>query len=168
MLSLSDALFLGFIWDRIQPVEETGFVIKVRERNIHPFLFASRYPLDATSRYVERKRRTDSVSLFLFFVQHVHLTDQSKMLSGFLFSRSLSLALVSLLLYIYVAIPPFPLPPIHSRFIVNSNTFLRPSPRYPFRVYPSLHLFSLFSSPSIFLSVTITTISDPIFLFLKK
>ena len=34
VLSLSDALFLGFIWDHIQPVEGTGFVIKVRERNI--------------------------------------------------------------------------------------------------------------------------------------
>ena len=71
-------------------------------------MFASRYPLDATSRYVERKRRTNSVSLFLFFVQHVHLTDQSKMLSGFLFSRYLSLALVSLLLYLYAVIPPSP------------------------------------------------------------
>jgi len=44
-------------------------------------------------------------SLFPSFVQLAHLTDQSTMLSGFL-SHSPTLVYVSLLLYLYVAIPP--------------------------------------------------------------
>ena len=82
----------------------------------------------------------DESSLFSVFVQHAHLTDQSTMLSGFVFP--FSLVYVSLLLYLYVAILPSPflqtLPP---------RTF-PPPPATPFPVYPSP--FPRFSSLPIF------------------
>ena len=123
-------------------------------------MFASRYLPDTTSRYVEQKRRTDSVSLFLFSVQHVHLTDESKMVSGFLFSRSLSLALVSLLLY--VAIPPSslrsiqdlssiqtpsygPLPITPSAFTLPSTSFRYSLPPHLFFSHNRNHLQPVFS-----------------------
>jgi len=79
-------------------------------------------------------------SLFPSSVQHAHLTDQSTVLSGFIFQ--FSLVYVSLLLYLYVVVPPSPffqtLPP---------HTPSSPLPHSPFTLPP---FFPRLSSLEIF------------------
>ena len=105
--------------------------------------------------------------LSFIFVQGVHPTDQSQMLSGFLFPSFSVPSCPCIITLILICLPfllsPFPPPP---GFVKRPlyNPFLRyPAPRLPFPSNCSL------SSP-IFYSTNITTdlTTNPIFLFKKR
>ena len=159
--------FWCFIWGRahtcIQPVEETGFVTKVQGRNFI-CLCSSLFPPD-TYRRLPVGMRNESDALHQHFSFPLLCTTYPsdrpfEDAIGFLFFfHSPSLVLVSLLLYLYVAIPPSPFP----RFvqILPSNAFYNPLPITPFRVYPSLQLVSFTPNFPFFIN-HIATISNPI------
>ena len=88
-------------------------------------------------------------SLFIFHVQHAQLTNQSTMLSGFIFSLS-SLVYVSLLLYLYVAVSPSPVR--HSTVISRYPTSRLPFPSASFHYslpfsHPLNHIATVSSNP---------------------
>ena len=88
-------------------------------------------------------------SLSIFSVQHAQLTNQSTMLSGFIFSLS-SLVYVSLLLYLYVAVSPSPVR--HSTVISRYPTSRLPFPSASFHYslpfsHPLNHIATVSSNP---------------------
>jgi hypothetical protein len=124
-----------------RPVEETGFVIKVLGRNLFVALLC-RYPSETTLGYVEREWRTIASRPPFSLYNMFHPTNQSKVLSGFLFffphilSPPSRLCITTLILICCHSSVPLPPPP-------NPFTNRPPPPTQPssplpqFRVLPS-------------------------------
>ena len=131
--------FWGFIWDRvrtwIQPIEETGLVIKVRGHNLICSCSSHFPPNTHWMLPVGMWNESDGPALYFFsffLIHHVCLTDQSQMLSDFLpFSlpRPCIIALILICCH-----PPSPL----LRFVQSLSPIRAPSYNLP--VTPSSYL----------------------------
>ena len=138
-----------------------GFVIKVRERNI---IRSCSLPDTYRILPVGMWNKSGAPTLFLFFFSLYNMFISQTSRRWYRVSSFLVLCPSPLYHYSYTYMLPFPLPPIHSGFIVNSNTFYGPLPITPsaFTLPSTSFRYSL---PPIFFSATIVTISNPVFLF---